>query len=178
MFNKIFTYRIKGEDFVISNGAFGSGEHETTKGCLNLIEQMNLKGKSFLDIGCGTGILSIAASICGANHVVGFDISYKACLTSKLNILANNLKNIYVVCGDNSCVKSKFDVIVANIYVDIILNLLEYNFQSLKLGGELILSGIPIEDAYYVKYKYIDYGFSFIKSIYHEDFVTMIYKKL
>jgi len=178
MDNKIFTYKIKEKDFVISSGAFGSGEHETTIGCLNLIEQMSLKDKSFLDIGCGTGILSIAASICGAKKIVGFDISYKACVTSKLNIATNNIDNIYIICGDNNCIKSKFDVIVANIYVDIILNLLEYNFQSLKSKGELVLSGIPIEDAYLVKSKYINHGFKFKRAIYHEDFVTMLYKKL
>ncbi|UOD34257.1 50S ribosomal protein L11 methyltransferase [Deferribacteraceae bacterium V6Fe1] len=178
MNNKIFTYNIDGKSFVISNGAFGSGEHETTKGCLSLIEQMNLKDKSFLDIGCGTGILSIAASICGAKHVVGFDISYKACVTSKLNITANNLNNVYIACGDNNCIESKFDVIVANIYVDIILNLLEYNFQSLKSEGDLVLSGIPIEDAYLVKSKYTNRGFKFKRAIYHDDFVTMLYKKL
>ncbi|MBZ4672174.1 50S ribosomal protein L11 methyltransferase [Deferribacterales bacterium Es71-Z0220] len=178
MENKRFTYTINNRKFVISNGAFGSGEHETTKGCLKLIGEMNLNGKSFLDIGCGTGILSIAASMCGAENIVGFDISYKACVTSKLNIIANNLDNIYIACGDNNCIKSKFDVIVANIYVDIILNLLEYNFQSLKSEGELVLSGIPIEDAYFVKSKYINSGFKFIRAIYHEDFVTMLYKKL
>jgi ribosomal protein L11 methyltransferase len=174
----VFCYEIKGEKFKIITGAFGSGEHETTLGCVKFIESLDLKGKTFLDIGCGTGILSVAALKCGARYAVAFDISYKACETCRVNAKLNDIDNIYVVCGDNRCIDSDFDVIVANIYVEIILGLVDFNKKSLKKEGYLILSGIPIEEAYTVKSRYIDAGFIFEKAKYHEDFVTMQFQKL
>lgn len=174
----IFEYKIKGRRFKIISGAFGSGEHETTLGCVKFIESLDLKGKTFLDVGCGTGILSVAALKCGARYAVAFDISYKACETCRVNAKLNDIDNIYVVCGDNRCIDSYFDVIVANIYVEIILGLVDFNKKSLKKEGYLILSGIPIEEAYTVKSRYIDAGFIFEKANYHEDFVTMQFQKL
>lgn len=176
MFN-VFEYPVKDKKMIITNGAFGSGEHETTKGCLKLLEMIDIRGFDVLDIGCGTGILSIYSSFAGANKVISFDISKEACKTSLKNCHINNVKNVHVVCSDSSAINSKFDLILANIYMDILIDLLPFNYKSLKENRFLILSGIPIEEAYEIKKLYEQNSFKCIKSLYHEDFVSMLYKK-
>jgi ribosomal protein L11 methyltransferase len=176
MFN-VFEYPVKNKKMIISNGAFGSGEHETTKGCLKLIEMIDIKGFDVLDIGCGTGILSIYSSLLGAKKVVGFDISKDACKTCLKNCHMNDVKNVYVVCSANSAINGKFDLILANIYIDIVIDLLPFNYKRLKENRFLILSGIPIEESYQVSNLYEQNGFKCIKSLYHTDFVSMLFKK-
>lgn len=157
----------------IYQGAFGSGEHETTKACIGHLEKMDLMGKTMLDIGCGTGILGICASMLGAETVYGYDISYDACATAKECNELNGVENNHIVCGLQDCINGRFDIIFANIYFDILMDIAGFIKDSLKEGGELVLSGIPIEFNYDVRRHYINLGFDVKDLQIHEDFTTV-----
>ncbi|TYB32742.1 MAG: methyltransferase [Flexistipes sinusarabici] len=166
---------VKNDAILIKQGAFGSGEHETTKSCLKNFRLLNFKGKSVLDIGCGTGVLGIAAEKSGASFVLGFDISYNACRTAKTNFLINNTEMNFVVNSDNTCIKGKYDIIVANIYYDIIISLYQFMNDSISRHGYLVLSGIPVEYNFDVRKMFIEKGsFELVKNEMLEDFSTIV----
>ena len=107
--------------------AFGTGTHETTRMCINAIEKYMKKGDSLIDIGCGSGILSIAAAHLGAEKVIAVDLDKLAVKVSKENVDLNGFSNtIDVRYGDlTDVIEEKADVIVANIIADIIAKLSE-----------------------------------------------------
>jgi len=161
----------------IYQGAFGSGEHETTKACISHLEQMNLENKTMLDIGCGTGILGICASLLGAEKIYGYDISFDACITAEKCSMLNGISNNHIICGLQDCIKGSFDIIFANIYFDILIDIADFINDSLKKDGELVLSGIPVEYNYDVRKHYMDRGFEVIRLQIHEDFSTVLLKR-
>lgn len=124
--------------------AFGTGTHETTRMCINAIEKYMKKGDSLIDIGCGSGILSIAAAHLGAQKVVAVDLDRLAVKVSKENVELNGFSNtIDVRYGDlTDVIDEKADVIVANIIADIIAKLSENIADFMKDGGYFISSGI------------------------------------
>jgi ribosomal protein L11 methyltransferase len=161
----------------IKKGAFGSGEHETTKACLNFMSNMDFRGKTVLDIGCGTGILTIAADKLGAKSSLGFDPFFSACITAKVNFQINKTKNTNVICSYNDAVDGVFDIILANIYSDILIDLKNYINKSIKLNGILIMSGIPFSENFDVRNNYEKLGFELIKNSFHEEYTTVVMKK-
>ena len=104
--------------------AFGTGHHETTSSILGELLDADLKGKSVLDMGCGTSILAILASMRGADPVTAIDIDDWCVNNSRDNIALNNIANITVELGDASLLKGRkpFDIIIANINRNILLN--------------------------------------------------------
>ncbi len=124
--------------------AFGTGTHETTRMCINAIEKYMNKGDSLIDIGCGSGILSIAAAHLGAEKVIAVDLDKLAVKVSKENVGLNGFSNtIDVRYGDlTDVIEEKADVIVANIIADIIAKLSENIADFMKDGGYFISSGI------------------------------------
>lgn len=124
--------------------AFGTGTHETTRMCINAIEKYMNKGDSLIDIGCGSGILSIAAAHLGAEKVIAVDLDKLAVKVSKENVDLNGFSNtIDVRYGDlTDVIEEKADVIVANIIADIIAKLSENIADFMKDGGYFISSGI------------------------------------
>ncbi len=168
-----------GETAKIYQGAFGSGEHETTQACIKHLESMALKNKTLLDIGCGTGILGgICASLLGAKDVYGYDLFYNACKTAVECNQLNNVTNNHIICGLQDCINGKFDVIFANIYFDILIDISGFIKNSLKKDGQLVLSGIPIEFNYDVRAHYEKIGFEVINLQIHEDFSTVLLKNI
>lgn len=124
--------------------AFGTGTHETTRMCINAIEKYMNKGDSLIDIGCGSGILSIAAAHLGAEKVIAVDLDKLAVKVSKENVDLNGFSNtIDVRYGDlTDVIEEKADVIVANIIADIIAKLSENIADFMKDSGYFISSGI------------------------------------
>ena len=124
--------------------AFGTGAHETTRMCINAIEKYMNKGDSLIDIGCGSGILSIAAAHLGAEKVIAVDLDKLAVKVSKENVDLNGFSNIIDVrYGDlTDVIEEKADVIVANIIADIIAKLSENIADFMKEGAYFISSGI------------------------------------
>ena len=130
--------------FIEARNAFGTGTHQTTRMILHRLLGMDLTGKSVLDCGCGTGILGIVASRLGANRVLGYDIDEWSSENAKHNAALNGVDNLDVLLGDASVldgVKEEFDVVIANINRNILLNDMTAFRSHLKTGGRLILIG-------------------------------------
>lgn len=127
--------------------AFGTGHHETTGLMVKHIIEMDFTNKNVLDMGCGTGILGILAAMRGAKKVLGIDIEEWAFNNANENISSNNIKNMEVFCGDASLLgDQKFDVILANINRNILLEDISKYKQVLNNGGTLLLSGFYSND--------------------------------
>lgn len=129
--------------------AFGTGTHETTRMMIGAMLQLSLKGKRVLDCGCGTGILGIAALKLGAEAVVGFDIDEWSVKNTQHNAAINEVDNIEVFHGDAhvlSHVSGVFDVVLANINRNILLNDMPAYLEIMNAGSVLIISGFYEED--------------------------------
>lgn len=125
--------------------AFGSGTHETTRLCLAAIEKHISKGCKMLDIGCGSGILSIASLLLGAEKAVGVDIDKLAVKTAMENAQRNGFdeSKYTVLCGNlTDKVSGKFDVIAANIVADAIIMLSKGVDEFMNDDSVYIVSGI------------------------------------
>lgn len=129
--------------------AFGTGTHETTRMMIGAMLQLSLKGKRVLDCGCGTGILGIAALKLGAEAVVGFDIDEWSVENTQHNAAINEVDNLEVFHGDAqvlSHVSGVFDVVLANINRNILLNDMPAYLEIMNAGSLLIISGFYEED--------------------------------
>ncbi|WZL80025.1 50S ribosomal protein L11 methyltransferase [Vallitaleaceae bacterium 9-2] len=124
--------------------AFGSGTHETTSLCMKAIEKYTEHGDSFVDVGCGSGILGIAAAKLGAGVGRLIDIDASACKIAKENIASNHVEDqLTVYQGDLlENVNEHVDFVVANIFAEIIISITEKVHQVLKDQGIFIASGI------------------------------------
>ena len=130
--------------------AFGTGTHETTSLCLMLIEKYLSdfpENKKVLDIGCGSGILSIAAALLGAGEVMAVEIDKDAVSVAAENVKLNGvLNNVSVVQGDlTKGIDFKADIIVANLMADLVMVLAESAANHMEDGGIFISSGILTE---------------------------------
>ena len=127
--------------------SFGTGHHETTYLMIKHLMALDLRGKKVLDMGCGTGILAIFAELKGAEQIDAIDIDAWCYENSVENIERNHCQNIKVYEGDASMLKAKtYDVIIANINRNILLNDIGVYAESLNANGELYLSGFYTED--------------------------------
>jgi ribosomal protein L11 methyltransferase len=125
-------------------GAFGSGTHETTSMCAEMLEETIEPGSTVYDIGCGSGILAIVAAKLGAGVIVAADIDPAAVEVTLENVLANHVEEVVRVSqGDlMSVVQSPADVVVTNIIADVVAELATDMKTYLKPGGVWISSGI------------------------------------
>ncbi|HJD11207.1 MAG TPA: 50S ribosomal protein L11 methyltransferase [Candidatus Phocaeicola caecigallinarum] len=144
--------------------AFGTGHHETTSSILAELLDADLKNKSVLDMGCGTSILAILASMRGANPVTAIDIDDWCVNNSRDNIALNHINNIHVELGDASLLKGRkpFDVIIANINRNILLADMPAYTACMHPGSELYMSGFYIEDISAIQEKAESLGMEFV----------------
>lgn len=128
--------------------AFGTGEHATTSTCLRLLadfaRQHRAEKWSMLDLGCGTGILALAAALLGASSVEGCDFDAAAIIISKRNAAAHGLTKVRFFAQDvlKWTPQKQRDFIIANIFHDVLTVSMEKIFQATKPGGTIIISGI------------------------------------
>lgn len=124
--------------------AFGTGGHETTRLCLELCEKYMKEGADVLDVGCGSGILGIAALLLGAEKAVGVDIDEAAVRTALENAEINGVGDRFsAVCGSfTDRVEGKYDIVLANIVADAIMFLSKDIADFMKPGAVYIMSGI------------------------------------
>lgn len=128
--------------------AFGTGHHETTSLIIGELLENELKGKSLLDMGCGTSILAILARMRGACPCTAIDIDEWCVRNSIENIALNQVDDIAVSQGDASSLvdKDPFDVIIANINRNILLNDMKQYVACMHPGSELYMSGFYVDD--------------------------------
>ena len=137
----------KDEIIITPKMSFGTGHHETTFLMINELYNLDLNDKSILDMGSGTGVLSIVASKKGAKQVVGIDIDEWAFQNSIDNAKLNNTENISFLHGDIKLIENQdFDIILANINRNIIEKDIEVYYDYLVKNGDLLISGFLEED--------------------------------
>ena len=128
--------------------AFGTGHHQTTSLIIERLLTMELKNKSIIDMGTGTGILAILAAMRGANPVEAIEIDPMAHINAVENVKLNGHPEINVILGDASALSNvqPADILLANINRNIIVGDMESYSKALKSGGTMILSGFYEED--------------------------------
>ncbi len=164
-------------EIVIEPGmAFGTGNHETTSLMISEILKQELNGKTVLDMGCGTGILGILASMRGAYWITGVDIDSWATNSTIENASYNNISNLEVIQGGAEAIPNKeYDFIYANIQRNILLNDMPQYCNVLKKGGELIMSGFYIEDLEPIKMRATELGLQFKKFTENERWIAVVF---
>ncbi|MGI6792892.1 50S ribosomal protein L11 methyltransferase [Bacteroides sp. KG68] len=128
--------------------AFGTGHHETTSLIIGELLDSDLQGKSLLDMGCGTSILAILARMRGAAPCIAIDIDEWCVRNSLENIELNGVDDIVVFQGDVSSLRDKgpFDIIIANINRNILLNDMKHYVGHMNEDGTLLMSGFYVND--------------------------------
>lgn len=167
-------------DLVMQRGAFGSGEHETTESCLQIMEQFpGIHGAHILDLGSGTGILAIAALKLGAAHAVCVDIEAKAVETAKTNVRLNHLDDqVTHITGTLDAVTTgSFNLVLANIYGDILLDLADLLASKVEPGGVLLLSGILWEYNFDIRQAYERRGCEVVRNHLLNEFSSILMRK-
>ena len=151
--------------------AFGTGTHATTSLCLEFLEQYTNQNDTVLDIGCGSGILSIAGVILGAKNAIGVDIDECAVKVAKENAVMNGVEErTEYIHGDLAeKVQGKFDIVCANIVADVVIRLLSNVGEYMKPDGILIASGIIAPRADEVRKSIIDNGFKIEQELVREE---------
>ncbi|MCR6096795.1 50S ribosomal protein L11 methyltransferase [Salipaludibacillus agaradhaerens] len=160
--------------------AFGTGTHPTTVLCIQALERHLYDGASVVDVGTGTGVLSIAAAKLGAAKVHALDLDEVAVKSAKLNVKLNKVQEIVDVTQDNLLDNQALqtpDLIVANILAEVIVNMTDEAFQSLKTGGTLITSGIIQTKRDMVKNALKSAGFVIKEITEMEDWLAFVAKK-
>ena len=166
--------------------AFGTGHHSTTKLCITIYLDLIKKGyvfKNILDVGCGTGILSIAASKISKARITSLDNDKIAVETAKFNLIKNQatlnskvfrsegLKNIHLIRF------SKFDLVFANILFNPLKTLVKYFHKFLIKDGLIILSGISVQQAIKIEAIYLGHNLKKVYCINEENWMTLVMKK-
>ena len=141
--------------------AFGCGNHETTKMCMEWIEQNVKSNMTLLDYGCGTGILAIAAAKLGAGYAEGIDIDEKSIHSSIENANINNISDI--IKFDFQASDMEFDLLVANIFSNVLISLVDIMLTKLKNDGKIALSGILENQVDDVQKVFTEKGIIFVK---------------
>jgi ribosomal protein L11 methyltransferase len=160
-------YDAQGEALVVEldpGMAFGTGTHETTRMCIQSLEKYVKEDSTVFDVGCGSGILAIAAAKLGSKMAVGVDLDPVAVESAKENVGYNNLENIQILYGNLvEVIDGKADIVVANIIAEIICILTEDVKRVLKDNGYFITSGIIHDRVDMVTKKLEETGFEVIE---------------
>jgi len=158
--------------------SFGTGDHQTTKICLKFIEKYIKPGMKGLDAGSGTAILGIAAAKLGADKVIAFDIDERCFEKGIENTQLNDVVNKVEIrkCELKEILENDFDLIVANIQKNILLDLSVGFKKRIKKNGILILSGLLEMDRESIFNKYSSIGFSEIDYLQMDEWIGIVFK--
>lgn len=160
--------------------AFGTGHHETTSLILEELLDAELEGKSVLDMGCGTSILAILASMRGAGKLLAVDIDNWCVENSKDNFRLNNINNIEVVEGDASILSDKgpFDVVIANINRNILTADMHSYVERMNPGAIIYMSGFYIDDIPVIRKEAEKNGLFFVHHNEKNRWADVMFRKL
>jgi ribosomal protein L11 methyltransferase len=160
--------------------AFGTGTHPTTVMCIQALERTVHPNDRVIDVGTGSGVLSIAAAMLGAADIRAYDLDEVAVTTAKLNIKLNKV-NDFVTISQNNLLDGveghSADVVVANILAEVILRFTDDVARVVKPGGTFIASGIIQQKKDLVKEALVEAGFEIAETILMEDWVALIAKR-
>lgn len=142
--------------------AFGTGRHETTAMCAQLMSELDMRGKSLLDVGTGSGILAIIGKKLGAGHVLGVDLDSEAIKSALENIKINGYEDEIVIKEGNLVegIDFKADVVCGNLVAELVCELAEAIKSNLNPGGVFISSGILKEKSDMVQESLEKYGYT------------------
>lgn len=159
--------------------AFGTGTHPTTVMSIQALERTVKEGNQVIDVGTGSGVLSIAAALLGASKVEALDLDEVAVNSARINIKLNKVHDKVSVRQNNLLdgIEEPVDVVVANILAEVILRFTRDAARIVKPGGYFITAGIILQKKQDVKDAIIDAGFEIIETIQMEDWVSFIAKK-
>ena len=159
--------------------AFGTGTHETTQMIVSLLLSQDLKGKRVLDCGCGTGILGIVAAKCGAKDIVSYDIDEWSVRNAEHNAKLNDIE-LDVLEGDKrvlSHVSGVFDVILANINRNIILDDIDEFVSVMTTNSKIFLSGFYEQDAEAILHKANELGLKESQRLLNHDWCCLLLER-
>ncbi len=160
--------------------AFGKGNHPTTKLCIQALEKIFKEGnvKTALDVGCGSGVLSIASAALGAEHIVGVDIDNAITLEANSNTEKNGFSSkINIVLGSVEDVPGEFDLVVANILIDSILAISEELIKRTSPSGTILLSGIKDEQKQRAINRFTELGYKLEEVFSENEWVALVFKQ-
>jgi len=173
-----FHQKIDGVDYEIEiepKMSFGTAHHETTQMMIELMLENDFNGLKVLDMGCGTGVLAILAAKMGAKEVLAIDNDEWAFRNSIENVQKNEVTNIRVLQGDDRLLgNEKFDIIIANINRNILLQQFDAYANSLISGGLIFLSGFYEDDISHLLEKAQSHKFNLLKKIRKNAWVAII----
>ncbi|WNM18780.1 50S ribosomal protein L11 methyltransferase [Flavobacterium capsici] len=156
--------------------SFGTGHHETTHMMIQHLLETDVTNLKTLDMGCGTAILAILAEMKGAKPIDAIDIDNWCYLNSIENAERNNCKEISVYEGEANLLKGKkYDLIIANINRNILLNDMQQYVDCLNKNGILLLSGFYNEDIPFINESCEDKGLTFVKKLERNNWVSLKY---
>ena len=156
--------------------SFGTGHHETTHMMIQHLLEMDVAGMKTLDMGCGTAILAILAEMKGAKSIDAIDIDNWCYLNSIENAERNNCKNITVYEGDAALLKDKkYDLIIANINRNILLNDMQSYVDCLLPNGTILFSGFYEEDIPFINASCVEKGLTYVKKLERNNWVSLKY---
>lgn len=159
--------------------AFGTGNHPTTKLCLEAIQKYIRKGDRVLDAGTGSGILAIAAAKLGASHVTATEIEKLAVEAALKNFKRNRVAHKISIYHTDSPLglANDIDLAAANITADPIIKMREAFRESVRRGGALIISGIVTDRAEEITKKIIEAGFAHIETTMDDDWAAVVFRR-
>jgi len=161
--------------------AFGTGQHPTTELVIMAMQKLNLKGKTVMDVGCGSGILAICALKLGARHATLLDIDDVAIESSELNAQTNNVKDKVTILKRDIIYKAdhelKADIIFVNINSNINIDYAKNINNNLNPDGVVILSGILPEYREKLKSAYGEKGFEVCSELTLDNWITYVMRK-
>jgi ribosomal protein L11 methyltransferase len=156
--------------------SFGTGHHETTHMMIQHLLETDVTSMKTLDMGCGTAILAILAEMKGAQPIDAIDIDNWCYLNSIENVARNNCSAITVYEGDAALLKGKtYDLIIANINRNILLNDMQDYVACLNKNGILLLSGFYTEDIPFIDASCVDNGLTYVKKFERNNWVSLKY---
>lgn len=157
--------------------AFGTGNHETTHLMIKAMLEMDFESKNVLDMGCGSGILSILASKKGAKEITAIDIDEWSYSNTLENTALNNIENTEILLGDSNLLTDQsFDIILANIQRNILLQDMPAYRGVLCRGGELVMSGFYTSDLEAIQDKAVSLGLKLVQSYERSSWCAVRYR--
>lgn len=159
--------------------AFGTGSHPTTLLCVKALEDWLQEGQQVMDVGCGSGILSMVAAKLGAGHVLGMDNDPLAVRVALENVAANDLSNcIHIQQNDRLIgIKQSADLIVSNILAEVILTFIPDVYERLLPGGYFLGSGIVRHKEEMVEQALVKEGFTMVGHWHMDNWVALAARK-